>query len=296
MSARLLVDWGTSSLRAWVVDEAGAVQARVADDKGIARLSPGQAAQVFADDVRAALNAETMPALLCGTVGAALGLIYVPYCPCPAGPADLAAGAVRYDEHTVILPGVQINDARQDVMRGEETQIMGRLALHPALRVGRHLFCLPGSHSKWVQVKDGRIETFMTAATGELFYALVHHSILARGPSAPDEAAFDEGARIGLSGASLSTAVFGARARPLVGVMAATAAQSFLSGVLIGAELHAVQAMREAAQDGPIRIISSATLGAPYLRALGMIGHQASYHDGEDAALAGLLSIGANLS
>ena len=64
-----------------------------------------------------------------------------------------------------------------DVMRGEETQIFGALALS-----GRDegLFLLPGTHSKWAEVKDGRIVSFRTFMTGEVFGALKDHTILGR--------------------------------------------------------------------------------------------------------------------
>ncbi len=73
-----------------------------------------------------------------------------------------------------IIPGLRCAGltGAPDVMRGEETQVLGWLAQHPDRQQGRHLVCHPGTHAKWVVVEDGRIVRFVTAMTGEMFAVL----------------------------------------------------------------------------------------------------------------------------
>src|SRR5438477_4894503 len=122
-------------------------------------------------------------------------------------------------------------------MRGEETQILGWLALNPERRDGRHVLCHPGTHAKWVLIEDGRIVRFVTAMTGELFAVLSQHSVLKTDAPADDDAAFDLGLAAADGGGALAARLFTARARVVGGDAPASSTPSYLSGLLIGAEV-----------------------------------------------------------
>lgn len=167
----LACDWGTTNLRAWTLDAQGGVVSQQDFPLGVSKLAPGEAAQRFNADVRPALHAQALPAILCGMVGSNLGWRAVPYADCPAGLADLAGRLTRAAEQVWIVPGLRCEGiaGSPDAMRGEETQILGWLTQHPERGAGRHIVCHPGTHAKWVLIEDGRIVRFVTAMTGELF-------------------------------------------------------------------------------------------------------------------------------
>ncbi|HKX65197.1 MAG TPA: 2-dehydro-3-deoxygalactonokinase, partial [Rhizomicrobium sp.] len=175
-------DWGTSRLRLYLCDAGGNVLAR---GEGEGASVPDCAAR-FAAAVAPWDKAHgILPAILSGMVGSTIGWREVPYLKCPARPSAIAAAALRFDARDrgiAILPGLTCRGktGAPDVMRGEETQILGALRLHANLTKGRHLFCLPGTHAKWVSVIDGAVTQFQTALSGELFELLRRHSVLVR--------------------------------------------------------------------------------------------------------------------
>src|SRR5262249_39761769 len=126
-----------------------------------------------------------LPLVLCGMAGSRNGWKEAAYIPCPAGSDALRASLLRFHDGELavsIVPGGSCTNrlGAPDVMRGEETQIAGALALRPDLAEGRHLLCLPGTHTKWAYVENGRLSDFLTAMTGELFALLRDHSMLAK--------------------------------------------------------------------------------------------------------------------
>lgn len=246
MTALVALDWGTSSLRIARLDAAGQVlDERHHGDRGLLHVPAGGFARVFAD----ALAGWQLPAgtlcLASGMVGSRQGWIEAPYCPCPAGLRELAArvawvpdapGGLRLG----IVPGLSAEHAdAPDVMRGEETQVLGALDL---LGQDHGLFVLPGTHSKWVRVENGRIAGFSTFMTGEVYGLLRRQSILARTLPADDgpldEAAFLRGVAHADAGPLLHTA-FSVRTLALFGRLPADALPSYLSGLVIGEELRA---------------------------------------------------------
>jgi 2-dehydro-3-deoxygalactonokinase len=150
-----------------------------------------------------------------------------------------------------VVPGLSRGgdapDDRPDVMRGEETQVVGALALRPALARGA-LVILPGTHAKWVAVADGRVRDFATFMTGELFALLRDHSLLGRPARAaatepaPEEReeAFARGVLTARdAGQGLAPLLFATRALVLAGRLAPAASLDYLSGLLVGDELRA---------------------------------------------------------
>lgn len=285
MSWSVLGDWGTSRLRLFRIEDgrvtgqasgAGALSARPSMVLGEA-LAPWMehAAPDFIH--------------LCGMAGARTGLREAPYASCPAGAAQWRDLALRFEFEgvpTLIAPGVAYTDfERHDVMRGEETQIFGAIALEPALALGDHNFILPGTHSKWVKLQDGAIREFKTFITGELFSQLKQSSLLARVNAT--EAAFEpEAFAIGFARGRVGGfgALFETRAAQLRGARSPHWAENYLSGCLIGAEFSEMDSMLT----GPVILIGAPELCDLYQTCLTDIGVVARTLNGDACVLAGL--------
>jgi len=221
------------------------------------------------------------------------GWLEVPYCPCPAGSAAIAAALVRHPVGGLhFVPGMSLigADGVPDVIRGEETQVIGEVGDLP----GRHLLVLPGTHSKWALAEDGVITWFATFMTGELFAVLREHSILGRlmAGAAPDAAAFARGlayAREGPGG--LLKRLFSVRTLGLFDQLPASALASYLSGLLIGSELiEALACLPQPPDAQEITVIGDSALAERYRGAIEAAGFQARTGDG-DAGARGLLLI-----
>jgi len=282
----IAVDWGTSSLRAYRLDAAGRVLDQRRDARGILACD-GRFAEVLAELV----GEWQGDIVLCGMIGSRNGWIELPYLPCPADAAALAGAMRRHQDP--LLPGRDLwfvpgLDCRADagvpdVMRGEETQLVGLAAV---LGAGRHLVCLPGTHSKWAWLEHGRIVDFATVMTGELYAVLRTHSLLGR-LMTDDGHAFDAEAfalgidRSGEAG-GLAHQLFGTRTLALFDRLPGEALASYLSGLLIGDEIR-----HRAPLPTQAHLVGSAALTSRYAYALGHLGIGAQAH-GEDLAAAGL--------
>lgn len=289
----LALDWGTTNMRAYVADRSGQVLERRDFPLGVAGLAPGEAAQRFATEVRPAMQAQALPALLCGMIGSALGWQAVPYADCPATFSALAGVLHRVQAEgppVWIVPGLRTQrpDGGPDVMRGEETQIFGWAMADAARQRGTHLVCHPGTHAKWARVVDNGIDQFVTAMTGELFALLRTHSALKVTGAVPSDAAFEQGLAAAGDGGALASRLFTARSRVVGGAMDPRDAESYLSGLLIGAEVAATPALLGISQGADIAVIGDPTLCEFYRRAMDWHGYRASLFDGEAAVLAGL--------
>ncbi len=290
-------DWGTTHLRLFLVDGESTILA-TAEGPGVA-----QAAGRF-ESVLTGLTAAwqqqhgPLPVVLCGMVGSTIGWTNAPYVPCPAHPARIAGAMTSIADRSVfIAPGLSCRNRHgaPDVMRGEETQILGALHLNPALARGRHLLCLPGTHAKWVVLDNGCVEEFLTAVTGELFAVLDQHSVLVRaGDRAADfvEAAFDAGMQRAIDNpqAALMHLLFECRSRQVVGELAREQAPDFLSGLLIAHDvLGAMRLFSDTVTNGEtITIIANSSLAQRYRRALQALHVNTAIVDGSHASLAGL--------
>ena len=240
------VDWGTTHRRAYALDAAGQCSQEASDDQG-ALTTRGRHAESLAAWLPSLTSNADSPVVMSGMVGSAFGWVEAPYLgpeiALEAIPQHLVAVPGEARRH--IVPGYCVRDAQgqPDVMRGEETQLLGAVAM--GLRDG--WFVLPGTHSKWVLLRDGRIEQLRTYMTGELFALLSTHGTLAAAAQPKEEgaaplwsqAAFADGVAAGSPGA-LAHQLFACRARVVTGSMPASQAQAYLSGLLIGSELQDV--------------------------------------------------------
>jgi len=189
-----------------------------------------------------------------------------------------------------LVPGVIGPDAAgvPELMRGEETAAMGMLdACGDA-----GLVCFPGTHSKWIQLTDGRIVSFTTYMTGEIYSALRECTILERtmttGSSIEDSAFRDGVARSADSGGMLHH-LFGVRTLTLMGQLQEEASASYLSGLLIGHEVRAAMP-----PGGIVHLVGAAPLCELYAKAAEACGGAATV-EVEDAEARGLAAIGRRL-
>jgi 2-dehydro-3-deoxygalactonokinase len=272
------IDWGTSSLRGTLLAADGTVLARHAAPRGLLSVPAGGWPAVFEAEFGAWRSAHpTMPVLLCGMVGSRQGWAEAPYCPCPAGAADLAAALHWLQPGRIaIVPGVCSDAPGQapDVMRGEETQVIGALALQ---RRRDATLLLPGTHSKWVTAQDGRITALTTHLTGECFALLRQHSVLARTLAAEADVAFvpeafDAGVAQARQPGGLLHHLFSVRSLALFDRLDPQAGVSRLSGLLIGEELRAqsntATGLPRPGQP-PLLLVGEPGLAMRYQRALG---------------------------
>jgi len=266
------VDWGTSSLRAVLMDAQGRVLETQSHARGILTVPSGDFGDVFESLFGDWMQPEGTFCLISGMAGSKQGWVEAPYCACPADVTDVMRHMIDIEPGRIALvPGLSDEHgtdaavAIPDVMRGEEVQIFGAMAL-TGLRNG--LFVLPGTHNKWATVRNGRVTSFQTFMTGEFYALLSQHSILARtlDADAPlDSAAFLQGVTQADNGAGLLHNAFGARTLALFDRLPRAALASYLSGVLIGEELR-VQTLPEGTREAVL--IGTAALTERYALAL----------------------------
>lgn len=297
-AARLIaIDWGSSRLRAWLLGPDGQAIAERGSDDGASRLVGG--APVFGAALQALAGdwlAQRLPAIACGMVGSAHGWREAPYVPCPAALAELHRHTVSVETAAGtplhIVPGLldEPAGATPDVMRGEETQLAGLMALDP-VRAAHATVLMPGTHSKWVRLQDGRVSGFRTRITGELYAVLRQHSVLGRLMPATDDGAghaeaFDAGvaAARGSAGRDLGSQLFAVRTLGLTGRLHAEALPEYLSGLLIG---HELCAGLQAGGAAPLVLVGDPALCRRYGRALQAFGIQPAALHG-NTAIAGL--------
>lgn len=292
------LDWGSTSLRAWLIGADGVVLAERASGKGASTLNEHAAFVTAFDELTLdwRMAHPGLPVVACGMVGSSHGWLDVPYARCPAGRAELAAGMARVADGPHIVPGLMSDEAGlpPDVMRGEETQILGALHVEPGL-VEASCVVLPGTHSKWAHVAGGQVTRFSTYMTGELYAVLRQHSVLGRlltGPAAEDRAAFLDGVdaahQHGEQG--LSHQLFAVRTLGLTQRMRASGLADYLSGLLIGHELRSGLAWRTQHGLGgrPLVLVGEPRLCARYADALQHVGSPAD-RVLDNVASAGLL-------
>lgn len=286
------VDWGTSNLRAWGIGSAGEITFARSSPDGMGRLTREQYPSVLTgllSEVR-----ESVDVLICGMAGARQGWLEAPYLDAPADLGTLARGAVRPDMPGAqfaasILPGVcQREVGAEDVMRGEETQLLGLSALIPGFS---GLVIMPGTHSKWALLDGTTLSRFSSAMTGELFELLRVHSVLRHSLGGELEGeerdiGFDAGLALGLDKPERLTAtLFKVRAGALLSGRSPAWCAGFLSGLLIGAEIGG---QRNWIGSAEIPLIGSVGLCSLYQGALARLGAKSRIVDATDATLAGL--------
>jgi 2-dehydro-3-deoxygalactonokinase len=289
----IAVDWGTSNVRAWGIAADGTTAFERESPQGMGRLERGDYPQVLEALVGDAAGPGQTDVLVCGMAGARTGWREAPYVEAPAELGHLLAAAVSPDAadrfSVRILPGVcQRTAGAEDVMRGEETQLLGFLGTRPDFA---GTVVMPGTHSKWVRLAGGRLEHFATAMTGELFDVLGHHSVLRlslageqMGPAT--EEGISAGMEAGLASPEMLTGLlFRTRAASLLAGKEPDWCAGYLSGLLVGAE---VGGHRQWLGTQAVPLIGAARLCRLYGAALARIGVKSEIVEARDATLRGL--------
>lgn len=292
-AAFIAVDWGTSNSRFALCDEDGqALEIR----KGPGAVeSRGRFAEVFDAQTADWQKAHgKLSAYMCGMVGSAIGWVEAPYLPAPAELYELAEAPVKLRDGACVVPGMRCTNplGAPDVMRGEETQLFGALHLGE-LGTGHRIVCMPGTHTKWAAMANASLQEFLTAPTGEIFATLTEHTVLVRDKTTPVTHVAEDFER-GLTEAAkhrgmLLQQIFQARSLRLDKQLSPEGAASWISGLLIGADvLGALSLFAEHDASGPVLVIGAPQLTASYAQAIAKAGRSSVQLDGSAAALAGL--------
>jgi len=290
------VDWGTTSFRLWLLARDGKVLAERRSDEGMMAAREAGFEAVLERHLDAAGAPLALPVVICGMAGARQGWQEAAYVDAPARLDTLAAAAISVGtarRDVRILPGIAQRDSdHPDVMRGEETQLLGLTQAG----LGDALVCLPGTHSKWVVLREGTVERFSTFMTGELYATIAAHTILRfaveGGDAEAGGSAFVHAVNEGFTAApEISRRLFGLRAAQLLGFADAKDATARLSGLLIGLELAGA-----AAQYGPLRLVvllAGGRLARLYRTALESLDVEVRSVEADDMGRRGLLSAAA---
>ncbi|KFC04471.1 2-dehydro-3-deoxygalactonokinase [Trabulsiella guamensis ATCC 49490] len=283
----IAIDWGTTNFRAFLLENNQVIDS-LSEPCGLLSVQEAQFAAALQCLLSPWLAATPhLPIVMAGMVGSQQGWKNVPYASLPAGAGDLFDGSCTFQtpwgSPAWIIPGVNGTSryGQPDVMRGEEIQLLGLVAMHPA---ENHLALLPGTHSKHARMHHGEIIDFSTFMTGELFSLLCKQSLLGRDlpQQVPHDASFVFGVETASQNTPFSHLIFSARTRRLMGDVAAEHIHSYLSGLLIGYELAEVDVAV------PAWVVGSPALTARYLRAAEVTGLTLTAVDGDSCFLRGL--------
>lgn len=296
-------DWGTTHLRLHLCRAAEVLDQ--ADGPGIGALSSSPESTLF-EAIRPWRKAHgALPIWLAGMVGSRNGWREVPYASCPADLDQLRGALSRFRAHdhdVAIAAGVSCTNrlGAPDVMRGEETQILGAVAAQPSLGRGRHILALPGTHTKWALIEDGRLQSFQTSLSGELYALLAERSTLlkaggASGGEHDEREGFEAGLRRcrELQRVPLVHLLFEVRSRQLIQGLSPTAAGAFLSGLIIGQDVLGALALfdQTSAAGAAVPIIGAPRLAALYSTALAVHGINSYALDATALTVAGLTAL-----
>ena len=298
----ILGDWGTSSLRLFLVSESGEVLEQL-HGLGVSLLeqSIDQAFTDYIADWQQRFDIKYC--LLSGMVGSNIGWQSVPYMDCPAESLGLSQQLQTLNHHgleILLVPGLKcINPLNHpDVMRGEEVQLLGLLETHAELSIGRHIICLPGTHCKWVLVEDSRIRSFFTAPTGELFDLINRKSTLCSGMLSSEKVGqqFIQGVQLAEQN-NLLLQLFQLRSKNIISELSGEGQAELLSGMLLGSEVKsALQVVKDViANSDDVIVVADEKLAERYALALNHFHISCRSICGEQISLAGLKTIAAHI-
>lgn len=283
-SRYIAIDWGSTNLRAWLYQGAECLESRQSE-AGVTRLKGKTPQAVLAEVTHGWRDAQT-PVVMAGMVGSNVGWKVAPYLPVPATFSAIGEQLTAVGDNIWIIPGLCVSrDDNHNVMRGEETQLLGARELSPS-----SVYVMPGTHCKWVRADTHQIHDFRTVMTGELHHLLLHHSLVGAGlpeqESSP--AAFASGLERGLATPAILPQLFEVRAAHVLGNLPHEQVSEFLSGLLIGAE---VACMAGHFIDQQVTVVAGNALSSRYQQALDAIGRKAVVISGDTAFQTGIRSI-----
>ncbi len=288
-SGFIAIDWGTSSFRAYLWGTDDTIQETISTPHGILAVKDGAFDETLETHIRR--WDKSLPVVASGMITSRQGWVELPYVACPASLKAIASAihphASKLGRKLFFVPGISTRDAQgiPDVIRGEETQVLG------ASQGGAEHFVTPGTHSKWIDVSNGEIKSFSTYMTGEIFALLKNHSILGRlmTGEANDPAAFEQGVTTSLKDpAGFLHRIFSTRTLALFNEMPTDQLGSYLSGQVIGTEIaHAIAKNMIGAQ---YQILATPALGDHYMKAMTIAGLKVRYGE-PDVVVKGLRRI-----
>ena len=294
------INWGSSNCRAHLIAPDGTVLETLEAAAGVATLQREGMVEM-ANRVYARWP-DAPRVYAAGMIGSNVGWTDAGYVECPAGFDRLRDELVptRIGELSLhIVPGlacVRERDGAPDIMRGEETELLG---LQASGRLDdAPLVALPGTHTKWVRIEGGRVVEFMTAMSGEIYDRLTAAGLLAsivEGPSV-DGVAFRDGVRTSASRTlGLGALLFGARARVIRGLLPKANASSYLRGLLIGSEIADALALFPQPRGRAMPLVGSPAVCALYAAALDELGSASRAVASSDAIARGFAEIDARV-
>ena len=288
------IDWGSSNFRAYRVGPSGMLLDRLTTADGVANVEREGMVGVV-DTVVSRWPPAAHALFCCGMIGSSVGWTELPYLDCPIDPEEVARRmtAVTIGDHVLrVSPGLtcRSGDGFPDVIRGEEVLCLGAIRSVKRLREGQGLLCLPGTHTKWVAIRDGAVRSFSTSLVGELYEALSMSSLLQhhlKGDAEVSEA-FRLGVDYGASGGGLTRYLFSVRSRSVVGELAYEDGASFASGILIGNDVRdAMEVYSDLSVASPLVLVGEAGLCELYRAALEHLGRDATVTPAEEACIEG---------
>lgn len=312
MNSRLFIagDWGTSNLRIFLCEykefEASIILETITGP-GVSQVQ-ADFENVFFTLIDAWLKKHgPLPVIISGMAGSTIGWQEAPYIQCPTDAKKISEGRITFEARGVevsIISGLKAENpiGSPDVMRGEELQLMGWMQLNNMVEAESsthqtRLVVLPGTHNKWVLLKEGRIETFVTALTGEMFALLKNHSVLIADKSTNefDEPAFFKGVEAieRLGDAHLLHGLFSTRSEQILGDLVPEQALSYLSGLLITSDISgAISLFRKTEPDiASVTLIGEGQLCHRYQLVLDYLGIKGEITDASEIAVAGYESV-----
>ncbi|WP_052122063.1 2-dehydro-3-deoxygalactonokinase [Gallibacterium anatis] len=287
----IVVDWGTSSFRARCIDKQGNIIDMISTNEGILKSHPNFEETLFNNIIKLKYYSSSIPIILSGMIGSKNGWKEISYINLPCSIDNLSNKIIRLDNKNnakiLLIPGVCKIDKYPDVIRGEETEVLGAIS---SLNLKNASIIITGTHSKLIKIEDKKIVNFRTFLTGEMFYALSKASILGAFKNEVDHKSiwFKKGVDIGFNtkhGGDLLNAIFLARSNILCGDLPEKYSLSYLSGVLIGAEIGASNY-----EQNHIWIMGNGNLPLVYSSALQHLNYSTDIID-ENCIIKGYLSI-----
>ncbi|MEZ4703682.1 MAG: 2-dehydro-3-deoxygalactonokinase [Bdellovibrionota bacterium] len=277
----IAIDWGTSSFRAFLFDPQLSIVSEIQSDKGVKKLSQEQQKVYLESQLRLwKVDHPHAKIYLCGMVGSTLGFCQAPYVDTPFDIRKLIQNLVKVNDQTFIIPGLKTPSQTLgiDVIRGEETLILGCLE-----NDGDYKICLPGTHSKWVEVHERKVHSFSTSMTGEIFDIISSHSILCSGNQIDSHDDFQLGLQDAYKENLFLHSLFKTRTRVLENADKASTSKSYLSGLMIGSEIY-----HYAKPEDQIILCCNETLAARYRMAFQFVGCKATWIPSTKAFLKGI--------
>lgn len=283
----IAIDWGSTNLRAWWY-EAGECRAHRSSSAGITQLQGETPAAVFSK-ITEGWPTQNIPVVMAGMVGSNIGWKTAPYLPCPIRFDEISNHLITIDERYSIIPGLSVQHVgNNNVLRGEETQLIGAHQLQPS-----SLYIMPGTHCKWVQADSRQIYDFRTVMTGELHHLLLTSSLIGAGlpPQRENDEIFKKGLERGIETSIPLSELFEVRAGYLLGHLDVATISEYLSGLLIGHEIISMMQYLQSSPPQSITIVGNPGLSKRYLYALKSLGYPAQKVDGDQAFQIGIRSI-----